>query len=533
MEAHVNSLRKFYSNPVYRGDSPDPSVIRVGARDFWATTTSTEWAPQFPLLHSDDLVHWKQVGAVFPQTPKWAVGKFWAPEISYHRGTFYVYYVAQHRDGPLTIGVATAPRAEGPYIDHEPLVGQTAGSIDPTPVTGDDGRRYLIWKEDGNSRGLPTTIWVQQLSEDGLSLVGEAKSILRNDAPWEGHVVEAPSVIKRGDFFYLFYSGNACCGLNCKYAVGVARARSIMGPWEKNAGNPILKSNARWRCPGHGSAVETSDGRTFYLYHAYAKYDSIFVGRQTLLDEIKWEDSGWPVINGGKGPSSEAENPLPRRRNVLRALFSPQSAGPWQWPQAHPPRVRFHSGLRRSGVSLGPAADSGAHDTLACVLARSPHFGDYIAETSLDVSKLAPGTEAGICAYGDRKNAVGLSYCEGMLRVWQRVRGKHMVLSEFPSEARGVMRLRMRARRGYNFSFDVATAQGWKPLREAPLRAAYLPPWDRGVRVGLTVGGIPQARAEFRYLRIQKCSEPIRLRVVQRTADAPKPIRLVPRRAAR
>lgn len=516
----MTTLGKWYKNPVYRGDAPDPSVIRVGERDFWATTTSTDWAPQFPLLHSTDLVHWTQVGAVFPERPKWAVGKFWAPEISYHNGTFYVYYVAQHQDGPLTIGVATANRAQGPYTDHEPLVGQAAGSIDPTPVTDESGRRYLIWKEDGNSRGLPTTIWVQPLSEDGLSLAGEARAILSNDTPWEGGVIEAPSVIKHGDYYYLFYSGNACCGLNCKYAVGVARARSIMGPWEKFAGNPIMKSNASWRCPGHGSAVSTADGRTYYLYHAYAKHDSIFVGRQTLLDEIRWDASGWPSINDGKGPSSIARTPLRRPSGLVKALLSREHASAWQWPQAHPPSVRFQNGLRRRAVVLGPPAKTAHVDTLACVVARSPHYGDYVAETSIDISKLSTGAEAGICAFGDRRNAVGLSFCDGTLRVWQRVRGKHTILAEAPYEGRGTVKLRMRARRGYNFSFEAQTAQGWTTLRGAPLRAAYLPPWDRGIRVALTTGGAANAQAEFGYLRIRKASAPVQLRLLPGRAPA-------------
>lgn len=511
----VNPLRKSYSNPVYRGDSPDPSVIRVGERDFWATTTSTEWAPQFPLLHSNDLVHWRQAGAVFPNPPKWATGKFWAPEISFHNGTFYVYYVAQHRDGPLTIGVATAPRAGGPYTDHQPLVGQSCGSIDPTPVTGDDGRRYLIWKEDGNSKGLPTTIWVQALREDGLALTGEARAILCNDAPWEGHVVEAPSVIKRGDFFYLFYSGNSCCGLNCKYAVGVARARSIMGPWEKYGGNPILKTNARWRCPGHGSAVDTADGRTFYLYHAYDKRDSIFVGRQTLLDEIKWDGHGWPSINDGRGPSSSGRSPLRRRkRNLVRSLSKQDAAGTWQWPHARPPHVSFDKGLLRNTVVLGPPSGEVNGDTLACVLARPLHYGNYIAQTAIDVSKLANGAEAGLCAYGDHQNAVGLSYCNGAVRVWQRVRGKHAILSEIPHVHRGVIRLRMIASRGYNFKFEVQIGRRWLPLRGAPLRAAYLPPWDRGVRVALTIGGVAAGQGQFHYLRIRQVANAVQLRVL-------------------
>jgi GH43 family beta-xylosidase len=502
----VNVFSKTYTNPVHRGDAPDPSVIRVGERDFWATTTSTEWAPQFPLLHSTDLVHWEQAGAVFPTPPKWARGKFWAPEISSHDGRFFVYYVAQHRDGPLTIGVATSDRPEGPYEDHEPLVGQTAGSIDPTPVIGDDGRRYLIWKEDGNSRGLPTTIWVQALSEDGLSLVGESRAILRNDAPWEGRVVEAPSVIRRGEYFYLFYSGNSCCGLNCKYAVGVARARSIMGPWEKFGGNPILKGNADWRCPGHGSVVETADGRTFYLYHAYAKHDSIFVGRQTLLDEIRWEPSGWPSINGGRGPSSIARLPFSRKSDMLRAMRPAESAGAWQWPQTQRAHVELEGGWRKRSIVLGPAQD-GSDDVLACVLARSPHYGDYVADTELDLRTLLPGSEAGICAYGDRRNAVGVTYRDGIVRVWQRTRGKHVVLSETPCENQRAIGLRIRARRGYNFSFEMRTRRGWIPLRDAPLRAAYLPPWDRGIRIALTAGGTQDAVAHFKHLKVRRSVE--------------------------
>src|SRR5579862_6594648 len=73
-----------YENPVIPGDHPDPSIIRVG-KDYWATSTSSEWGPQFPLLHSTDLVNWEQKGVVFDHRPEWAVGNFWAPEISQYK----------------------------------------------------------------------------------------------------------------------------------------------------------------------------------------------------------------------------------------------------------------------------------------------------------------------------------------------------------------------------------------------------------------------------------------------------------------
>jgi beta-xylosidase len=82
--------RAVYTNPALAGDYPDPSVIRVG-QDYWATATSSEWAPEFPIMHSRDLVNWRVVGAVFQRRPAWSVGNYWAPEIAEDRGRFYIY----------------------------------------------------------------------------------------------------------------------------------------------------------------------------------------------------------------------------------------------------------------------------------------------------------------------------------------------------------------------------------------------------------------------------------------------------------
>lgn len=69
--AHVTAAT--YHNPVLAGDYPDPSVIRVGD-DYWATATTSEWAPLFPLLHSRDLVNWEHAGNIFERRP--AAGEF-------------------------------------------------------------------------------------------------------------------------------------------------------------------------------------------------------------------------------------------------------------------------------------------------------------------------------------------------------------------------------------------------------------------------------------------------------------------------
>src|SRR5262245_51821813 len=96
--------RVTYSNPVMAGDYPDPSVIRVG-RDYWATATTSEWAPLFPLLHSRDLVNWRMVGSALQKRPDWSDDNYWAPEISHYRGRYFIYYTGHKKGGSLCIAV--------------------------------------------------------------------------------------------------------------------------------------------------------------------------------------------------------------------------------------------------------------------------------------------------------------------------------------------------------------------------------------------------------------------------------------------
>src|SRR5688572_16249147 len=75
-----DTTKKNYTNPVIPGDFADPSVIKVGDT-YYATGTSSEWAPHFPLFTSKDLVTWKQVGYIFNKQPSWTASSFWAPEL--------------------------------------------------------------------------------------------------------------------------------------------------------------------------------------------------------------------------------------------------------------------------------------------------------------------------------------------------------------------------------------------------------------------------------------------------------------------
>ena len=501
----VKAQRAAYTNPALAGDYADPSVIRVG-RDYWATATSSEWAPQFPILHSRDLVNWKLVGTVFKDRPAWSVGNFWAPEIHADKGRYFVFYTARKKDGPLCVAVATASSPSGPYTDRGPLICQDAGSIDALPIRDEQGKLYLLWKEDGNSRNQPTPIWAQQLSEDGTKLTGERKELIRNDAPWEAQLVEGPFVIRRDGWFYMFYSGNACCGRECNYASGVARARNLLGPWEKNPANPILRGNDSWKCPGHGSIVTDPGGRDFFMYHAYHPKDFVYVGRQALLDEVKWDANGWPVINEGKGPSASAASPFgASERNSEYEFFddfkSPGLAAGWQWPQADKPVATVTTA--GGGLLILKPARGRKDDPAGAVLARSTTTGDYTATTAIDLRRMKPGEVAGIAAYGDGENALGLSIGPGNVSLWRREKNEHKSIKAITGARGGpVFHLRMTATGGNKFRFAFSSdAKNWTDVGEE-LDGSYLPPWDRGVRVALTSGGSQAATGAFDYLRI-------------------------------
>ena len=489
-----------YHNPVIAGDYPDPSVIRVG-KEYWATATSSEWGPQFPLLRSRDLVNWELVGSVFQKRPDWSVANYWAPEIIEHKGRYYIYYVGRKKGGPLAVAVATAEKPEGPYTDHGVMVAQPEGSIDAFAIDDENGQRYLLWKNDGNSRKQPTIIWAQKLNEEGTKLVGEMKELIRNDAPWEGAVIEGPFVVKHGGWFHLFYAGNACCGAGCNYAVGAARSRSLLGPYEKCPRNPILAANEAWKCPGHGSIVQDEQGRYFFMYHAYSTKDHIFTGRQALIDEVKFGADGWPVINEGKGPSTKALSPLGIAEKKAEMKYGDEFDGQdlrpgWQWPVSDQPQYS----LRGGKLTLRPAART--NDFTAGVLARATMTGDYTVETVVDASVLRTNAYAGLSAFGDRANAVGVAFGNGKIVLWHREKGRHKEIDARPAPAGKDLHLRLVTTAGHQFKFAASQdGREWTPLGNN-LQGKHLPPWDRNVRIALTVGGSEDASATFESFRI-------------------------------
>ncbi len=495
----LNSFAQTYTNPVIAGDFPDPSVIRVGADDYYATATAGGWSPVFSILHSKDLVNWKTVGAVFQTKPTWAKGDFWAPEITEDKGKFYVFYTGRRdegkgKKGTLCVAVAVSDKPDGNYVDKGALVCQEMGSLDPFFIRDETGKPFLIWKEDGNDRQQPTWLYAQQLDESLTKLVGKPKKLFRNEGSgWENHVIEGADVIKHGDYYYLFYSGNACCGRACNYALGVARSKTLLGKWEKNPANPILPANDVWQCPGHGTIVKTPDGSDFLLYHAYRKrFDAFNIGREALLDKVEWTTDGWATINGGRGASNSASLPIASSKQQKNSAFVDEFDSPilnpnWQMPLSPTETIDLKSG------TLSFAAD----DASEAVIATRTVSGNYLATTLVKAANMTAEEIVGLSAYSWRGNAVGIGFGAGKVSVFRREDNKQQIAASADVKPSQNIYLRMIANDGEHYQFAYSfNGDDWTNLGE-PIPGSYV----EGARVALTHAGKAQT-ARFDWLKI-------------------------------
>lgn len=319
-----------YCNPILDRDFPDPALLLAEDGLYYAYATQSRdehgWI-NIQVARSADLVQWECLGDALPVKPGWArrTQDFWAPFVLRHDGRYIMFYSAKPDDyvgePGHSLAIAIADRPDGPFTDvGEPFLdGEGFEVIDPMVLRDPaSGRAYLYW----GSGFQP--IKVQQLSEDLLSF---APGTIPTDIIWPNplpgafpRLVEAAWVIVHKDAFYLFYSGDNCCGPAAEYGVMVARSTSPLGPFEtleQARGVPhslMLTRNERWLAPGHNAIISDRAGELWILYHAVDVHrprqrqeDEINSRRVLLIDRIEWQD-GWPIV----GSPSTGERMAPQ-----------------------------------------------------------------------------------------------------------------------------------------------------------------------------------------------------------------------------
>ncbi|MFF0341381.1 family 43 glycosylhydrolase [Kribbella sp. NPDC004875] len=345
-----------YTNPLMQDVAQafsDVGLIRAkdGAWYSYATNTSLTRenadnhgpAHLLPMMKTTDLVHWEFLGDAFseanhPQWAGWPQKGYWAPDVRYVDGEYYMYYSAPGSTSlGAAIGLATAPTPAGPWTDiGHPVVNFVADSevmeIDPMMFIDDDGTKYLYY--GSFRRG---GIHVVKLSADGRNAVGESTQVVageRGEGTW---------VTKRGPWYYLFYSGYGCCIGDVGgggYPLLVGRSKSPVGPFlDENGvsltadqpGGTIVNSynGNSLTATGHNAITVDRSGQQWNLVNSDIRADHTWGGRPQSMDRLDWVN-GWPTVRAGQWTSDQPQA-APASAPKLGSSFSqPSDLADWR-----------------------------------------------------------------------------------------------------------------------------------------------------------------------------------------------------------
>ncbi|GLY22248.1 family 43 glycosylhydrolase [Micromonospora sp. NBRC 101691] len=286
---------------VIGSDFPDPDILKVG--DTYHAYSTNNGNGNVPVATATSLTGpWTRRGNALPTLGAWASsGRTWAPEVFRRAdGRYVLYYTALSRSvGRQCIGAATAGSPLGPFtpVGTGPLIcnGGEGGDIDASSFVDSTGLRYMLYKDDGNAIGQPTSLWLQQVAADGLTLQGSRVELLRSGRPEEAGVIEAPVLTKVGSQYVLFYSLGGYGG--DAYQTSYATSTSLTGPYTKAYRSLMTTASLdnTVRGPGGADVVREAGGDRI-VFHGWINNNS---ARGMYVADLGWS-GGYPVVRGSR-----------------------------------------------------------------------------------------------------------------------------------------------------------------------------------------------------------------------------------------
>src|SRR6185369_7073432 len=290
----------------------DPSIIKEG-NTYYVFSTRAGIA----IRCLKDLIHWQLCGDVFAHLPEWALKDvpglrgLWAPDVSYFNHKYHLYYSAStFGSNHSSIGLATNetldPASETyRWVDQGKVIGSNTGddwnAIDPDVVLDEHNQPWLAFGSFwGGIKLRKLDGATGKLSSEDQTLYSLARRARTSGGPG---AIEAPNIIRKNDYYYLFVSFDFCCrGKDSTYNIRVGRARRLTGPYIDRSGKPMMDGGGtlvvagagRWACTGHSSVLQEKD-RDWLVYHAY---DTEWHGVSTLrISALRWDSDGWGMIS--------------------------------------------------------------------------------------------------------------------------------------------------------------------------------------------------------------------------------------------
>lgn len=299
-------------NPVFNRDFPDPTVINVNGKYYAYGTQSSVNGKMLNIqvASSTDLQNWTMISDALPQKPLWAntTQDFWAPHVIYDVDLkkYVLFFSAKSNDTNVDkcIGVAFSETPTGPFTDKgTPLIcGPGFVNIDPMAIIDPVTKKKLLYWGSGFE-----PIKVQEMTDDWSNFKPGTTAlplVLPGKEKKYTNLLEGAWIDYSDGRYYLYYSGDNCCGDKANYAVMVARSENATGPFtrlgETNAtgSSVILEKDDVMTAPGHNSIFRGNNGEIWIAYHAIdVKKKIAGKGDERVLciKPVEYKD-GWPRV---------------------------------------------------------------------------------------------------------------------------------------------------------------------------------------------------------------------------------------------
>ncbi|MET0344389.1 MAG: arabinan endo-1,5-alpha-L-arabinosidase [Polyangiales bacterium] len=281
----------------------DPVIIAAGGRYYEYQTGKFVYAKV-----SNDLINWDPLPSQFPRVWDWMkrqvpgiTDDLWAPDISFFGGKYHLYYSGStFGSNRSCIGHATrTDLASGSWKDENGVICSNTGgpkqdynAIDPNVVVDEGGTPWMSFGSFWSG------IKLIKLTSDGKRADDTLISIAAR--PSNSGELEAPFIVRRCGYYYLFVSFDRCCkGKDSTYRVMVGRSKSVTGPYvdksgramTQGGGTQVVAGNGTWKGPGH-NAILQDKGKWYNVYHAYRASNG---AAELRITEMGWDADGWPM----------------------------------------------------------------------------------------------------------------------------------------------------------------------------------------------------------------------------------------------
>lgn len=202
---------------------------------------------------------------------------------------YFAVSISGHPNGDKhCVGAATSTEISGPYkAEDKPLVCPDLGAIDAAPYKeGVD--YYILYKVNGYYE-TGTPLMLQALNQDAITTKGDPIFLIDRDER-DGPDIEAPSLHKEGDTYFLTFSSNVFD--SPKYDVSWAHAPALKGPYHKTDDGPLLVTGDSSNvgpmvAPGGAAFSESHDGKKI-VFHAFKNGKDIKDGRAMFTADIEF-----------------------------------------------------------------------------------------------------------------------------------------------------------------------------------------------------------------------------------------------------